>query len=184
MTEKKSIIDGVDVLKEKINMCFILLLHKIDILETIEQTIYEHLDVFVEEWNKQLEQKKQECEKLKEENFTFEQLIKEYEKYGAIEEIIQQLNQLKTENEILKKKLEQIRDIAEPYKMTIKKICKNCEKYDSCHACCYKDISCYKYTSPNAKSCDEFTYLDKLIPNIISNHILQIIDGEDNEKNS
>mgnify|MGYP003289039225 CR=1 FL=1 len=40
---------------------------------------------------------KAENERLKEENFTFEQLIKEIEKYGAIEEIIQQLNQLKAE---------------------------------------------------------------------------------------
>ena len=32
-----------------------------------------------------LQAKVQECEELKEENFTFEQLIKEYEKYGAIE---------------------------------------------------------------------------------------------------
>ena len=41
--------------------------------------------------------KEQECERLKEENFTFEQLIKEIEKYGAIEEIIQQLDQVKAE---------------------------------------------------------------------------------------
>ena len=34
-------------------MCFILLLHKLETPETIEQTIYEHLDVFVEEWKKQ-----------------------------------------------------------------------------------------------------------------------------------
>lgn len=88
---------------------------------------------------------------------------------------------LKAVKEQAEQKLERIRDIAEPYKMTIKKICKNCKKYDSSHACCYKDISCYKYTSPNANACDEFTYLDKLIPNIISNQILQIIDEVDNE---
>ena len=54
------------------------------------------------EYEQQLEQLKVENEKLKEENFTFEQLIKEYEKYGAIEEIVQQLNQLKAKNEELK----------------------------------------------------------------------------------
>ena len=42
---------------------------------------------------------------MKEENFTFEQLIKEYEKYGAIEEIVQQLNQLEAENDELKAKI-------------------------------------------------------------------------------
>ena len=129
-----------------------------------------------------LEHKTQEYDELKNNN----DILKEHSRYYKNESkrYKKEIGKLKAENEILKKKLEQIRDIAEPYKMTIKKICKNCEKYDSCHACCYKDISCYKYTSPNAKSCDEFTYLDKLIPNIISNHILQIIDGEDNEKNS
>ena len=65
MTDKQIIIDGVDVLKEKINMCFILLLNKLETSETIEQTIYEHLDVFVEEWNKQLKRKEQECKELK-----------------------------------------------------------------------------------------------------------------------
>ena len=65
MTDKQIMLDGVDVLKEKINMCFILLLNKLETSETIEQTIYEHLDVFVEEWNKQLKAKEQECEELK-----------------------------------------------------------------------------------------------------------------------
>ena len=76
MTDKQIMLDGVDVLKEKINMCFILLLNKLETSETIEQTIYEHLDVFVEEWNKQLKAKEQECEKLKE----------KVKKYGEINE--------------------------------------------------------------------------------------------------
>lgn len=59
MTDKQIILNGVDVLKEKINICFILLLNKLETSETIEQTIYEHLDVFVEEWNKQLKAKEQ-----------------------------------------------------------------------------------------------------------------------------
>lgn len=78
----------------------------------------------------------------------------------------------------MKIKLERIRDIVEPYKMEIKKICGNCKKYDSCHACCYRDINCYKYTSSNTIACDEFTYLDELVPNIIANQILQVIDDE------
>ena len=65
MTDKEQImIDGVDILKEKINMCFILLLNKLETPETIEQTIYEHLDTFVRYWNAQLARKTQECEKL------------------------------------------------------------------------------------------------------------------------
>lgn len=66
MTDKEQIIiDGVEVLKEKINMCFILLLNKLETPETIEQTIYEHLDAFVKEWSTQLARKTQECEELK-----------------------------------------------------------------------------------------------------------------------
>ena len=65
MTDKEQImIDGVDILKEKINMCFILLLNKLETPETIEQTIYEHLDTFVRYWNAQLARKAQECESL------------------------------------------------------------------------------------------------------------------------
>lgn len=67
MTKEQIIIDGVEVLKEKINMCFILLLNKLETPETIEQTIYEHLDAFVQEWNTQLARKTPECESLKQE---------------------------------------------------------------------------------------------------------------------
>ena len=74
-----------------------------------------------------------------------------------------------------KKTLAKIKEIAEPYKMTIKKICGNCKKYDDCHACCYKDINCYKYTSSKTDACEEFTYLDKFVPNILANNILQKI---------
>lgn len=80
---------------------------------------------------------------------------------------------LEQRNEKLKQFLAEIKEIAEPYKMTIKKICGNCKKYDDCHACCYKDINCYKYTSPKTNACEEFTYLDELIPNILANNILQ-----------
>lgn len=68
---------------------------------------FERFTTAFEDWKNdlisQLDQLKAENEKLKEENFTFEQLIKEYEKYGAIEKIVQQLNKLKSENKKLKK---------------------------------------------------------------------------------
>ena len=60
---KEMIIDGANILKEKINMCFILLLNKLETTETIERTIYEHIDAFVEEWNDLFQRKGQECEK-------------------------------------------------------------------------------------------------------------------------
>lgn len=64
MTDKQIIIDGVDTLKDKINMCFILLINKLETSETIERTIYEHLDAFVDEWNKQLQQEKKKNKEL------------------------------------------------------------------------------------------------------------------------
>ena len=87
----------------------------------------------------------------------------------------QQLDKLKAENEKLEQTLAEIKEIAEPYKMLIKKICGNCKKYDDCHACCYKDINCYKYTSSKTDACEEFTYLDEFVPNILANNILQKI---------
>ena len=74
----------------------------------------------------------------------------------------QQINKLAT-------CIEQIKEIAEPYKITIKKICGNCKKYDDCHACCYK------YTSAETNACEEFTYLDEFVPNILAKQILQKI---------
>ena len=85
----------------------------------------------------------------------------------------------------LKQTLTEIKEIAEPYKMTIKKICRNCKKYDDCNACCYKDINCYKYTSPKTNACEEFTYLDEFVLNILANSILQKISEceVENERN-
>ena len=110
-------------------------------------------------------------------------------------ELRQQLDQLKAENKHINDLLNQalkelektietlteIKEIAEPYKMIIKKICGNCKKYDDCHACCYKDINCYKYTSPKTNACEEFTYLDKFVLNILANSILQKISQCDVE---
>lgn len=92
------------------------------------------------------------------------------------EKIVEIINNL----DKLSKTLVEIKEIAEPYKMTIKKICGNCKKYDDCHACCYKDINCYKYTSSKTNACEEFTYLDELIPNILANNILQKISEVEN----
>lgn len=65
MDKEQIMIDGVDILKEKINMCFILLLkNKLETPETFKQTIYEHLDAFVKEWNDELVHKTHECEEL------------------------------------------------------------------------------------------------------------------------
>ena len=81
----------------------------------------------------------------------------------------------------LKQTISEIKEISEPYKITIKKICGNCKKYNDCNACCYKDINYYKYTSPKTNACEEFTYLDEFVPNILANKILQKISEHDVE---
>ena len=132
------------------------------------------------------------------------ELIKEREKnekleecndtlFKAIEEVNRINKKLDAENKELKKAycefknyctcntekflktFAEIKKVTEPYKMTIKRICGNCKKYDDCHACCYKDINCYKYTSSKTNACEEFTYLDEFVPNILANNILQKI---------
>ena len=127
---------------------------------------------------------KEKNEKLEECNHTL---------FKAIEEVNRINKKLDTENKKLKKAycefknyctcntekflqtFAEIKKVTEPYKMTIKKICGNCKKYDDCHACCYKDINCYKYTSADTNACKEFTYLDEFVPNILANNILQKI---------
>ena len=151
-------------------------------------------DCFIKELLGKLALKEQECEKLKievekwESAFTLDTKMLDNADCRN-NELEQQLDQLKAENDLYKNAhkteqdrrrsyenaLAEIKEIAEPYKMTIKKICGNCKKYDDCHACCYKDINCYKYTSSETSACEEFTYLDEFIPNLLANSILQKI---------
>lgn len=106
-----------------------------------------------------LKAKEQECEKLKE----------------AIDGLLKIQYQLADSCTKYEQTLTEIKEIAEPYRMTIKKICGNCKKYNGYYAYCYKDINYYKNTSSETNACEEFTYLDELIPNILANNILQKI---------
>lgn len=91
-SKEQIIIHGVEVLKEKINMCFILLLNKLETPETIEQTIYEHLDAFVKEWNTQLARKTQECEQKDKELLSNEKIINKLMK--EVDELRQECEEL------------------------------------------------------------------------------------------
>ena len=123
---------------------------------------------YVEYLKEQLKHKEQECEELK------KTIMYKCPQCGEV--YLSPIGaSLYEENKKLKQTLAEIKEITEPYKMTIKKICGNCKKYDDCHACCYKDINCYKYTSSKTDACEEFTYLDEFIPNLLANNILQKI---------
>lgn len=103
MTDKEEIIiDRANILKEKINMCFILLSNRLETTETIERTIYEHLVAFVDEWNDLFQRKEQECERLKKQLFSF--MNGDYCANGC--SLKQQLDQLKSENETYEKMFE------------------------------------------------------------------------------
>ena len=129
----------------------------------------------------QLKRKEQECEELKKQvcglrpelKYIIDKTCSKYNieaKYYH-EKIVEIINNL----DKLSKTLTKIKGIAEPYRMTIKKICGNCKKYNGYYAYCYKDINYYKDTSSETNACEEFTYLDELIPNILANNILQKI---------
>ena len=118
---------------------------------------------------KQLARKTAECEELK-------------EQFKLAEPLYQSCNIKDKKIKNYEQTLAEIKEIAEPYKMLIKKICGNCKKYDDCHACCYKDINCYKYTSSKTNACEEFTYSDEFVPNILANNILQKISEVINDR--
>lgn len=120
----------------------------------------------------QLDQLKAEKEKLKKECEIWKNQVLTLDD----EDITVQITQRQFEEyNKLKTALAEVKEIAEPYRMTIKKICGNCKKYNDCHACCYKDINCYKYTSSETNACEEFVYLDEFIPNLLANNVLQKI---------
>lgn len=124
------------------------------------------------EYEQQLHKLKVENNKLKEE---LEAVYDNCKGCPTCNETLYNANLYAKEYRKLKQTLTEIKEIAEPYKMTINKICGNCKKYDDCHACCYKDINCYKYTSSKTNACEEFTYLDELVLNLLANNILQKI---------
>ena len=121
---------------------------------------------------KQLKRKEQECEELK-------KIINETKnskldlKSFLVGEAIQ--NEYEQQLDQLKQTIAEIKEIAEPYEMTINKICGNCKKYNSNYGTCNKNINRYKPTSSKTVACEEFTYLDELVPNIIAINILQKI---------
>ena len=134
MNSKEPImIDGVDILKEKINMCFILLLNKLETPETIEQTIYEHLDAFVKEWNDELVHKTQECEKLLKEN---QQL-----RNSLSDSLMFKFTGQENETNRYRKALEEIEGL-------VKNFCKDCDDYEDCN---WEKEGCYYSLIPNLK---------------------------------
>lgn len=48
---KDLIQQDLQILKDKINMSFILFLNNLESLDSVEQTIYSHLNAFVKKWN-------------------------------------------------------------------------------------------------------------------------------------
>ena len=168
MTDKQLIIDGVDV--SECNFCE---WKSSDIPQCrIRLASFESTCKGYNCHYKQLKLKEQKYEELKKE---LEAVYDDCKGCLTCNEALYNANLYAKEYKKLKQTLAEIKEIAEPYKMIIKKICGNCKKYDDCHACCYKDINCYKYTSSKTNACEEFTYLDEFVPNILANNILQKI---------
>lgn len=121
MRDKQIMINGVDIIKEKINMCFILLLkNKLETPETIEQTIYEHLDAFVKEWNDELARKTQECEQIKEK---YEALKLENEEgYEIVDELKHEYEELENKIKKLRKNLALEIEASDRYRKALEEI--------------------------------------------------------------
>lgn len=158
--KEQIIIDGVKVLKEKINMCFILLLNKLETPETIEQTIYEHLDTFVKEWSTQLARKTQECEELK------SQIDADYEDYS------QELKTLRNIIENKEKRNARLFVISNNYRKALEEIENNINKYF--------EEGFYK----NCRYAKECTKACGLATNRVLNKNLDIINKAKGEENA
>lgn len=76
--------------------------------------------------------------------------------------------------------LQEIKAIAEPFAKCYTHTCRNCEKYDNAHACCLKDIHCYKYNDGSKSSCKDFVLPTKqFYEQILANVITQITKAEE-----
>ena len=76
--------------------------------------------------------------------------------------------------------LQEIKGVAEPFAKCYTHTCRNCEKYDSTHACCLKDINCYKYNDGSKSSCKDFVLPTKqFYQQILANVITQITKAEE-----
>lgn len=76
--------------------------------------------------------------------------------------------------------LQEIKAIAEPFAKCYTHTCRNCEKYDSAHACCLKDINCYKYNDGSKSSCKDFVLPTKqFYQQILANVITRITKAEE-----
>lgn len=78
--------------------------------------------------------------------------------------------------------LQEIKSIAEPFAKCYTHTCRNCEKYDSSHACCLKDINCYKYNDGSKSSCKDFVLPTKqFYQQILANVMTKITKAESEE---
>ena len=78
-----------------------------------------------------------------------------------------------------KQTLQDIKAIAEPFAKCYTHTCRNCKKYDSAHACCLKDIHCYKYNDGSKSSCKDFVLPTKqFYQQILANVITKIAKAE------
>lgn len=132
---------------------------------------------------------------LKAENDRLKEEIKEVKKYQYEQEYLEKeietakvnLNIGKEEakhylHEAYKfqKCLQEIKTIAEPFAKCYTHTCRNCEKYDSAHACCLKNINCYEYNDGSKSSCKDFVLPTKqFYQQILANVITRITKAEE-----
>lgn len=128
---------------------------------------------------------KAENERLKEENYQLQKDCQICENFidfipcKPIRDMDYDLQKVISQRDNYIQTLQEIKAIAEPFAKCYTHTCRNCEKYDSAHACCLKDINCYKYNDGSKSSCIDFVLPTKqFYQQILANIITKITKAE------
>lgn len=119
-------------------------------------------------------------EELKAENERLKEEILKWQKAYSRQYQINENKGYNKKEEQYRQTLQEIKNIAEPFAKCYTHTCRNCEKYDSAHACCLKDINCYKYNDGSKSSCKDFVLPTKqFYQQILANVITKITKAEE-----
>ena len=132
------------------------------------------------------EKLKAENDRLKEENYQLQKDCQICENFidfipcKPIRDMDYDLQKVINQRDNYYQTLQEIKAIAKPFAKCYTHTCRNCEKYDNAHACCIKDINCYKYNVGSKSFCKDFVLPTKqFYQQILANVITKITKAEE-----